>query len=287
MKANLIIIAVTTLFVSLVAKSNVCMEYSGKDFVLQKTTYTKNKVTTKNSKVDNIKIYFFKNRSSTKPITLEYSVKGHKKYYKYIFCMKEGDKEWCGIECDGGGFYANSNLDIYVEYPLRVLGEPEGNLPEIEIAQKGKKYIKGKAFKCPKKLPKVKNLPDDKYYKDNINGKYVCYDYKNDNKYYGCFRSIKKCKELHLQHFGKYGTKKAVKDALKRCKKSKPNKDYIDNPKGKYVCYDYIDSNGEYNGCFRAHKSCKKLNKKHFGYYRNTKESRKALLRCEESLPKI
>jgi len=279
-----------TLLISIVAfgSGEVCVEYSGKDFILNQIIFDKDKEINKSLKLDYVKTYFFKEKGQYNLVTLEYSVNHHKRLYKYIYCSKQDDKLWCSIECDGGGFYVNKNFDIDIKTPLRVFADEEGgrDLPYLELAKIKKGYIKGKIFKCPKKLPKAKYLPNEKYYKDNPNGNYVCYDYKEDNRYYGCFRSIKSCKELHIQRFGKYGSKKAVKEALKRCKNSKPNRDYIDNPNGKYVCYDYIDNNGEYKGCFRAMKSCKLLHKKHFGRYLTKQESKNALARCQASLPK-
>jgi len=270
------------------ANETKCMEYDSSKFTLIKDDYSTKKLKTTKYKIDSLKVYFFKNRSGIKPITLEYTVNGHKRYYKYIFCTKEDNKEWCGIECDGGGFYANKNLEINIQNAINVYGEPESS-DEISLSIVPKiknKYIKGKEFICPQNLPVANDLLDEKYYKDNPKGRYVCYKYKDNGKYEGCFRSTKKCKELHIQHFGKYATKDATKKALLRCKRSKPNQDYVDNKNGLYVCYDYIDDSGEYSGCFRAKKSCKRLNKKHFGHYPNIIESQKALRRCMASIPR-
>ncbi len=284
-------ILVLILFLGILfAKSDVCKEYDGKSFILQTIEYNSkgDKIHTTKNSLDYIKIYFFKDRDSTHPITIEYSVNRHKRLYRYIFCMNENkkDTQWCGIDCDGGGFYANKNLDIFIKYPMRLFGGEDGEVVEINLIQIKDGYLKGREFKCPKELPKAKDLPDESYYKDNPNGSYVCYEYKEDNKYFGCFRTTKRCRDLYRQRFGKYGSKKAVKEALKRCQSSNPNLDYVDNPKGKYVCYDYIDDNGDYSGCFRAIKSCKMLNKKHFGHYPTIKESKKALFRCQTSTPK-
>jgi len=286
MRVNLIVIGVIIFSIITFAKSDICKSYNGKDFFLEKILYKKNKDIREKIKIDNLKIYFFKDRNSGNPITLEYTINKHKRLYKYIDCRKNGNKEWCGLECDGGGFYANKSLDILIKYPLIISGEVDSELPILAITQKNsKKYIKGKSFTCPKVSLRAKKQPDEKYYKDNAMGKYVCYTYKSDKRYNGCIRSIKRCKDLHLQHFGKYETKEIVKDAFERCKSFKPNQDYLENSNGKYVCYDYIDDSGEYNGCFTAIKSCKELHKKHFGQYSTIKKSQKALVRCKVSLP--
>jgi hypothetical protein len=284
---RVILTTLAALSIAAFAQNNVCMSYAGNNFTLLEHTYKNDKQITKKIKVDNIKLFFFKERSPTKPIALAYSVNNHTKYYKYIYCNKEGAKEWCGIECDGGGFYLDKNYNIQIKYALRVGAGEDEESPYLELEQSGTKgYIEGKSFTCPKVLPRVKDTPDEKYYKDNANGKYVCYNYKSDSKYNGCFRSVKRCRDLHMQHFGKYSDKKSVKAALKRCQTSKPNSKYVDNSKGLYVCYDFKDSFNEYNGCFRALNSCKELNKKHFGHYPNPQESKKALARCQKSTPK-
>ncbi len=267
---------------------NRCFSYNSKEFTLTQLIYKGDKEIHKNLKLDKVKIYYFKDSSPTKPITLEYSINGHTRYYKYIFCTNEKNQtKWCGIECDGGGFHLKKDFSIYVEYPLRVAGESpdDPDVPIIELAQTSKKYLKGTEFKCPIKLPKVADNIDDKFYKDNPNGKNVCYDYKYKDKYFGCFRSTKSCRDLHRQHFGKYGTKEATKKALNRCKNSKPNSKYSDNPKGLYVCYDYKDE-GIYSGCFRSIESCKSKGKQHFGKYPNIIESRNAFRRCITSMPR-
>jgi hypothetical protein len=273
------------LSIAFYAKGDVCVKYSSNDFFLKKTIYKNGKEIIKNKKVDYIKIYFFKNRSTVKPITLEYSLNSKKRYYRYIFCGKEGNKEICSIECDGGGFYINKNFDINIWYPLRVFSKEGAINYDYEIVPKRRGYIKGVKFKCPKVMPKAKNK-DNNINIDERSGKYVCYLYKSDSKYYGCFRSIKSCKSLHRQYFGKYATTKDSKLALDRCKSSTPNKDFVDNPKGRYVCYEYKDKYGEYNGCFRSIKSCKSLHKKHFGHYLNRAETKSALNRCIDSMPR-
>jgi len=283
MRLILTVIGIIALSIVSFAKSNVCKSYSGKEFFLEKISYQKYRESRKRVKIDNLKIYFSKNRNEHNPITLEYVVNKHKRYYKYIFCGKSNKKEWCSIECDGGGFYVNKNLDILIENSLSVAGEPDSQLPTLAITQKDNtKYIKGKTFNCPKGLRQAKKLDSTK---DNQLGKYVCYEHKSDTKYYGCIKSSKECKDLDLQHFGKYKTKGDVKKAFKRCKSSKPNQEYINNSDGNYVCYDYIDHKGEYKGCFSTIKSCKVLNKKHFGHYATKKDTQKALIRCKISLP--
>jgi hypothetical protein len=106
-----------------------------------------------------------------------------------------------------------------------------------------------------------------------------------NGRYNSCFRSVLSCRELHMQHFGKYPDRDESRKALNRCKSSQPRRDFVDNRNGLYVCYDYRDSDGYYSGCFRSLKSCSSLNKKHFGRYGSRHESRKALQRCIESLP--
>ena len=209
------------------SKQNQCYRYDKKDFMLKKEKYNNRGKLTENKSLnlEYIKIYYPKNMSSTKPITLEYSVSSHKHFVNFIFCMKDKkDLKWCAVECDGGGFNLKKDYSINIKYPLRLSGEPEdSSIPYIELSAKQKGYISAKKFKCPKKMPLSKDILDEKYYKDNPKGNFVCYDYKDKGKYNGCFRSIKKCKDLHLQHFGKYSSKQATKNALHRCITSKPN----------------------------------------------------------------
>jgi len=91
MKVNLII-GLMLFSVIAFSESDICKSYNVKEFVLEKTTDKRGKGIIEKIKIDNLKIYFFKDRSKDNPITLEYSVNQHKKYYRYIYCMKDGNK---------------------------------------------------------------------------------------------------------------------------------------------------------------------------------------------------
>ena len=69
--------------------------------------------------------------------------------------------------------------------------------------------------------------------RDYNTGLYVCYDRKepvaNGVKYIGCQRYSTPCNSNNKLHFGKYKNSSDAKDALNRCKKSKPK--FIDSGK--------------------------------------------------------
>ncbi len=272
--------------VMLAGAQNRCFRYDSDSFVVDKSVEGKGVV--KRTKPESLKIYFLGDRSETRPITVEYTLDGKKNYNKYIFCMKqENGLEWCGVECDGGGFYRDGNYAIKIENMALYRDEPETeNGVDITIRQKdANSFVKGVEFQCPADIPKA-NIVDEKYYHDMPEGLNVCYEYKDDSKYYGCFRSTKKCRELHLQHFGRYPSRIESAKALKRCMDSRPRRDYIDNRNGLYVCYDYKDRDGYYSGCFRSLKPCSRIHKERFGKYPDKAESAKALRRCVESSPR-
>jgi len=264
-----------------------CVEYNPDKFILKSYISVNDNFKEIKEKLQSIKFYYFFKNGKPSKLTIGYKINGHTFYNADAFC--EGSKNGfiCPIECDGGNVLVNKNyaikienLALYRDYP----DTPNGIEKEIKLKDT-KHYLPGKSFKCPKSVPTYSNI-DEKEYKDNPKGHYVCYDYRIDNKYEGCFRAIKSCKKLHRQHFGKYLTLNDSKKALIRCKKSKPNKTYVDNKKGLYVCYDYKDRFGKYSGCFRSLKSCKAIHKEHFGRYPNLIESRKAFIRCNGSSPR-
>ncbi len=266
-----------------------CVEYNPKDFLLKEYIYSADKKSGNRAKLEDLKIYYFFIDGKLTKTTIGYKANGYRFFNPYVYCDKyKGRKLYsCGIECDGGTFDVDKNYAIRLERLALYRDDADaenGGVKEL-IGKHKEKFIKGKVIKCPQYIPQGKEI-DAKYYKDTPKGLYVCYDWKYRGKYEGCFRSVKSCKFLHRQHFGKYLTQKESQKALERCKKSTPNKKFIDNKNGLYVCYDYKNSFGEYSGCFRSKLSCKSLHKKHFGRYPNKYATSKAFLRCMASAPK-
>jgi hypothetical protein len=224
-----------------------------------------------------------------KSATVEYKVDGYTFFSPGIYCDRY-DKQTdylCSIECDGGSFEVDENYNIKTDRVAIYRDDPDAENGGIkELSQKSpKKFVKAQKIQCPKNIPEYDAL-DDSYYSDHKNGLYVCYDWKYKGKYEGCIRSEKSCKFIHRQHFGKYLNRAESKKALARCKSSKPNKKFVDNKSGLYVCYDYKDKFGQYSGCFRSKTSCKALHKEHFGRYPTTHDSYRAFLRCSSSAPR-
>ena len=265
-----------------------CLEYKPSDFTLKQYIYAKS---TKKSiaKLDKLKIYYFYKNGKLTTATVEYRVNGHKFINPYLYCDKfEGKKYYqCGIECDGGSFQLDKKFSIKTNSLSVYRDEPDTlNGGEKVLSTKNlQKFTKGKAIECPQNLEMPKQL-DESYYEDHPNGLYVCYDWKHNGKYSGCFRSVKSCKYIHRQHFGKYLKVSESKKALNRCKTSTPNKKFLDDKNGRYVCYSYKDKYGEYSGCFRSRHSCKSLGKEHFGKYPTKATTYSAFLRCTSSSPK-
>jgi len=250
-----------------------------------------------NITLDDLKILFIVDDKEVKKAFLEYSVKGYKFYSKENVCgnMSHWGKDSCIYDqADGGGFRFDKHFNILIDdFNLRVFrGMPDtvGIDTEKRIGSYNiKSYHKAKEITCPKEM--INLVKNYRYYdRDKIpKGKYVCYDDLGDAgnrfEYWGCIRSKISCKTLSMRHFGYYPTIKESKKALKRCKSYRPNRDFIDNKNGLYVCYDYLNYQREYVGCFRAKKSCKKLHKKSFGKYSNKKEAKEAYFRCLNSIP--
>ncbi len=266
-----------------------CFVYNPQAFILKQYIYDNAKENNKRVKLQDIKIYYYHKKGKLKSATVEYKVNGHTFFTPGIYCHRY-DKQTnylCSIECDGGSFEVDENYNIKTDRVAIYRDEPDAENGGIkELSQKSpKKFAKAKKIQCPKNIPAYDAL-DESYYSDHKNGLYVCYDWKYKGKYEGCIRSEKSCKFIHRQHFGKYLNRAESKKALARCKSSKPNKKFVDNKNGLYVCYDYKDKFGQYSGCFRSKTSCKKLHKEHFGRYPTTHDSYRALLRCSSSAPR-
>ncbi len=271
------------------AEAQKCFTYNPDAFSLKQYIYANNKKITHPAKLEKFNIYYFYKKGKPTNATIEYKVNGHTFYTPDLYCDKfEGEKFiQCAIECDGGSFALDNNhniktsrLDLYRDDPDAI-----DSGVKILLQKDPNKFTKAKAIACPKKIPHYDAL-DDSYYKDHPNGLYVCYDFKFKGKYDGCIRSVKPCRFIHRQHFGKYLNKNESKKALKRCKSSHPNKQFIDNKEGLFVCYDYKNKFGEYSGCFRSKNSCKSIHKEHFGKYPSSYQSFRALLRCNSSAPR-
>jgi len=276
-----------------------CFSYNPKGFFLEHRLFVDNSIENfkdANITLDNLKILFVVNRGKVKKAFLEYGIKSYKFYSQDNICEEESSwgKNSCVYDgADGGGFRFNNRFDILIDdFNLVVFrGEPDAGGIDIEKRVGSydiKSYHRAKEITCPKEM--INLVKNYRYYdRDKIpKGKYVCYDDLGDAgnrfEYWGCIRSKISCKTLSMRHFGYYLTIKESKKALKRCKSSRPNKDFIDNKNGLYVCYDYLNYQREYIGCFRAKKSCKKLHKKSFGKYSNKKEAKEAYFRCRNSL---
>ena len=265
-----------------------CVEYNPDEFILKHNILYGTKSSETNANLEDLKIYYFYKEGKLTNATIEYKANGHRFFNPYVYCDKyEGRKLYsCGIECDGGTFDVDKSYAIRLERLAIYSDDPDAENGGAKILYgKSTKFVKGKLITCPQKIPQGIEI-DEKYYKDTPKGLYVCYDWKYKGKYEGCFRTQKSCKFLHRQHFGKYLSQKESKKALERCKKSTPNKKFIDNKEGLYVCYDYKNSFGEYSGCFRSKLSCKSLHKQHFGRYPNRHAAYRAFLRCTSSSPR-
>ena len=281
------LISVMSLSCLMSASLKKCVEYNPADFTLKQYIYAK-KIKKSVAKLESLRIYYYYEKGKLSTATVEYKANGHKFLNPYLYCDKySGDKNYqCGIECDGGSFELNKKFAIKTDRLSLYRDDADAvNGGEKVLSQKSlKKFANGKSIACPKNLPIPDSL-DESYYKDHPKGLYVCYDWKYKGAYDGCFRSLKSCKYIHRQHFGKYLTQRESKLALQRCKSSKPNKKFVDNKNGRHVCYDYKDKYGEYSGCFRTTQSCKSLGKKHFGKYPTKSATYKAFLRCTSSAP--
>jgi len=235
-----------------------------------------------------------KDEENTGSVSIYINKKGHQ-YSTLMDCFIEDDEDFnksvyiCPIECDGGGLYIDKNFNmrlydggLYIERALDI--SAPYFVIDISIQQNKKEYLKPIKDANPK-LYKIsmKWVDSDKY--KSKKGLYICYSYKDNGKYEGCGEYNRDCQDIGLMHFGHYPNIQEAKKALNRCKHSKPKKDYVDNPRGKFVCYDEIDDFGVYQGCFRSKKSCKLINKKRFGKYLNRDEVFKGYLRCVNSMP--
>jgi len=264
-----------------------CIAYDPSQFNLKLLNYTNDH--TEDLNLESLKIYYTHSKESPYPITVGYTIDGHEYFTTDVYCsiQEEQNYVWCGVECDGGGFQLGKGFRIKTDQIALYRTPPneETGIEKVLFQKQKGTWIEGKAFACPEKIP-ASEAVDRKYYQDDPLGHYVCYGYKHEGKYEECFRTTRSCRALHLQHFGKYLSTKESAKALKRCQTSTPNRDYVDDKKGRYVCYDYKDTLGEYSGCFRSQKSCAVLKKEHFGRYPNINESRKALERCRRSIPR-
>lgn len=249
-----------------------------------------------------LEIYFSKksvygNESNTpyKSVVIAYRTGKRRFYFPMDICEKlDGDKyPRCALYCDRGNFKYDKNFSFYIEYGLTLTDTEEPY--EIELSQKHKKeFVAGKRMKCPEKILKLFTYyrPDTDNSKnaDSIKGRYVCYSYKDRNyktgrwEYNDCRTYKRHCKDYRLSYFGHYPNITATKAALKRCRKGHPNLDYVDNPKGRFVCYDYNDKYGSFIGCFRSIKSCDKLNKKQYGIYKSKSDTEDGYHRCHVGL---
>ena len=216
------------------------------------------------------------------PIQVEYAIAGKPPARQTLYCSDElHGQKWCGAECDGGGFRLEANGTLAPEVMLlrRKEGEDAATGSDLILYPKEANItLIGHAIPCPSDLPK--------YYRDDPAGVHVCYDsIAYHQAYIGCYRSVQPCAQRHDRHFGTYPTLEASRKALQRCERSYPNDAYMDNPAGRYVCYENRDTKG-FHGCFRTTRPCKSLNKHHFGHYTDTTQSEAALERCKRNAPR-
>jgi len=125
-------------------------------------------------------------------------------------------------------YYKDHPKGKYVCYDFKYKSKYEGCMRSVKSCkfihrQHFGHYLSTKDSK--KALERCKSSKPNLNYVDNVNGLYVCYDYRDfQGEYSGCFRSKKSCKTLHKEHFGKYPNKVASKKALFRCINSIPKK---------------------------------------------------------------
>jgi hypothetical protein len=216
------------------------------------------------------------------PILVEYIVAGGLSGRQTVYCYPKSERvKWCGVECDGGGFALDKEGRLRPD--VMTLQRQEG-----EDAETGSEWIvypiEANITLIGQAIPRPSDLP--KYYWDDPEGLHVCYDAIRDHEaYVGCYRSVQPCARRQDHAFGTYSTRQASRTALERCESSYPDAAYIDNPVGRFVCYENRDDRG-YHGCFRSTESCRKLHKKRFGHYPDGPQSRAALDRCKKNRPK-
>ena len=271
-----------------------CIEYNPSDFILEEYIYYGSSKSAKMNIADleELKIYYHYDKDKLIGGDVAYKANGHQFIFPYLYCEKrEGEKHYgCGVDCDGGYYRMNDDFSIIGNGKLSVYDD-DGATDELVggakiLSQKNPETLsKGKRIQCPS------DIPDPDYYEkssytDNPKGLYVCYGSRHEGEYFDCFRSVQPCKSIRSRYFGQYPNRSASRKALHRCKRSKPNKKFIDNKNGRYVCYDYADLYGIYAGCFRSTLGCKSIGKKRFGRYDTQQEADKALFRCISSAPK-
>jgi len=254
-----------------------CFKYNPQDFNLQYLRYiTYEKTQTTKANLEDLKMYYIYKEDKLKTVTVEYKINGYIYYNADVWCDFD-NKNMCGIEDDGGTMVYDENYTIKKsDLSIFRLDEVTKGVQKRLYTTKNRE-AKAEKIECPKNIPVGKSY--EERYKDHKEGKYVCYSR------FECTKNIKSCASINRGYFGHYGTTQETQKALKRCKLSKP---YVnkDNKQGHYVCFNYLDYNRLYVGCFRSIKSCKTISKKHFGKYSSTINSKKALYRCINSLPK-
>jgi len=309
-----ILLLFTLLIYKLNALGYVCKEYEPSKFKLsiEYSTDSDSEMLTPQSDIKKIKQYIKNSKTdidkfilcfdkkeqkdgeNTSLVSIHIDKNGHQ-YSAFMDCFIGNNGDFnksiyiCSIECDGGGLYIDEDFNmrlydggLYIERALDI------SVPyfviDMSIQQNKKEYLKPIKDVNPK-LYKIsmKWVDSDKY--KSKKGLYICYSYKDNEKYEDCEEYNRDCREIGLMRFGHYPNIQEAKKALNRCQHSKPKKDYVDNPRGKFVCYDVIDDFGVYQGCFRSKKSCKLINKKRFGKYPNRDEAFKGYLKCVNSIP--
>ena len=136
-------------------------------------------------------------------------------------------------------------------------------------------------IRCTEDIKKALARIEEKY----DNPRYVCYDGIREKRYFGCSESERPCRDQGMMRFGEYPTAEATRQAGKRCESAQPDPKYIDNPEGRFVCYDYIASWGGYVGCFRSVNTCQSIGKERFGRYPTARKAHEAYLRCQIGFP--
>lgn len=138
----------------------------------------------------------------------------------WLMCYRaDKDIHQCGGECDSAQLVLDKYMNMRFEYTNFEKETSNTDEPEIDLEL----YAKDKSIWLK---PTKVSCPVVKSKKRNNHNLYVCYSSKvvknGKTKYSNCQRVNSVCESLGLKHFGHYLNKKDAKDALQRCKASKP-----------------------------------------------------------------
>jgi len=226
-RVRLMVLAVMMVSVVMAGEYYRCYEYRAGDFVMkQPSPYERvfmavPKVWPKQEKRP--LIMFFTDASGR-----------HEKMSQYLGCIWNSTTERyrCGGECDAGEVMMRKDMSLSfdtdykleVDIPVALYQEEERSGLDLrqDVAM-----AKAKPVTCPLNVERLFDPIRDGEYKDGP-VLHVCYTQKVSHaktfSYGGCMMSLKPCKAIGKQHFGKYPNEKDTYNAFLRCVDSKPLK---------------------------------------------------------------